>query len=65
MQRIGLEQHALKLQAAEQFLECCFLTGFMGVVGLLGYAHAESVGVDGDLCRKTVVAVLGLDGRAP
>ena len=37
----------------------------MGVIGLLCQGNAQSAGVDGALSNESVIAILGLDGRAP
>ena len=65
VQRIGLDQHTLQIEAAQQFLERSLLTGFMGVIGLLRQGNAQRAGVDGDLSNEPVITILGLDGRAP
>ena len=62
VQSVGLDQHAIEIQAAQQFLERCLLAGLMGVVRLLRQGNTESTGLDGDLSNELVVAVLRLDG---
>jgi hypothetical protein len=47
--RIRLDQHAIVIQAAQKFLKSTPLTGFVGVVGLLGQSDAKGPGVDADL----------------
>jgi hypothetical protein len=49
VERIRLDQHAIEIQAAQKFLKSSPLTGFVGVVSLLGQGHAKGPGVDGDL----------------
>ena len=61
MERIRLDQQAIEIKAAQQLLESSPLTGFVGVVGLLGQSHSKGPGVDGDLGDEAVVAVIGLD----
>ncbi len=64
MQGIRLDQHAFQVQAAQQLFEGSPLTGFMGVVGLLGQGGVKGPGVRRALGDKVVVADLRLDGRA-
>jgi len=65
MQSVGLDQVAIEIKRAEQFLEVRFLTGFVGVIGRLGQGHGKGLGVDGDLGNELVVAVVRLDRGAP
>ena len=62
MHGIGLDQHTIKIQAGQQFLERCLLAGFVGVVALLRECRTEGSGVDGDLSNDPVMAVFRLDG---
>jgi hypothetical protein len=64
VERIRLDQHPIEIQAGQQRLESGPLTGFVGVVGPLSQCYAKSPGVHGDLGHKTVVAAVGLNGRA-
>ena len=65
MQCVGLNQDAIEIKCAEQFLESRLFTGFVRVIRGLGQGHAEGSGVDGDLGNEPVVAVFCLDGGAP
>jgi hypothetical protein len=65
VERIRLDQDAIEIQTAEQLFQRRMLTGFVGVLGLLGQGDAKSSGVHRDLGHKTVVALLRLDRRAP
>jgi hypothetical protein len=62
VQGIRLDQYAIEIQAAEQLFQRRTLTGFVGVVGLLGQGDAKGPGIERDLSHKTVVALLRLDG---
>jgi hypothetical protein len=44
---IRLDQHAIEIQAAEQLFQLSTLTGFMGVVGLLGQGDAKRTVIGG------------------
>jgi hypothetical protein len=52
VQRVSLDQNAVKLQGAEQGFEGCTLMGFAGVKGGLGDCHAQLTGVERDLGDK-------------
>ncbi len=60
-----LDQHAIKIQDAQELPERGTLAGFVGVVSLLGPDDAKGPGVHRDMGDKAVVAVLRLDRRAP
>ena len=65
MQRIGLDQHTVQIQRAQQLLEGCAFAGFVGVIGLLGQSHTKGSGIDRDLGHKVVVALIGQARGAP
>jgi hypothetical protein len=62
VQCIRLDQYAIEIQAAEQLFQRRTLTGFVGVLALLGQGDAKGPGIDRDLGHKTAVALLRLDG---
>ncbi len=64
MQCIRLDQNTLEIQAGQQLLEGSPLTGFTGVVGLLGQGDAEGTGVEGDLGDKPMAAIASFEGGA-
>lgn len=55
MQGIRLDQHAIEIQAAQQFLEGCLFAGFVGVVGLVRQSDAERPGIQRDLGDKPML----------
>jgi len=62
VQGIRLDQHANEILSAEQLFQRRTLTGFVGVLGLLGKGGAKGPGIDRDLGHKTVVTLFRLDG---
>ena len=65
MQRIRLDQDTVEFHHAQKLLESGPLAGFMGVIALLRQCNTERPGVYRDLGNKAMLAVLGLDSRAP
>ena len=56
MERIRLDQHAVQIQAAEQLFQRRTLTGFVGVVGLLGEGDTKGSIEIGKFADLTVLS---------
>jgi hypothetical protein len=65
MQRVGLHQQAVELDAIQQLAQSRDLAAGIGGVGVLGNRNAQRVGVQAHLSDKTRCARSGLIDRTP
>ena len=65
MQRVGLHQQAVELDAIQQLAQGRDLASGIGGVGVLGNRHPKGVGVQAHLSDKTRCARSGLIDRTP
>ena len=65
MQRVGLHQKTIQLDAIEELAQCRDLAAGIGGVGVLGYRHPKGVGVQAHLGDKTRCARGGFSDRTP
>ena len=63
MQGIRLDQHAIKIQCGEKFLESGALAGFAGILGFLSQGNTQCPGINGDLGDKTMSAIIVFNSR--